>query len=106
MYASVSRRKSQGSASVSSAGTGGGRGAPLTTAERDRKRGDESFQPGSTRHDNARGIGCGAMSVGGSSATTTPRSSVATTPLSTPRGGRKEKDAKDARGEDKEKMIN
>ena len=46
------------------------------------------------------------MSVGGSSATTTPRSSVATTPLSTPRGGRKEKDAKDARGEDKEKMIN
>ena len=93
MYASVSRRKSQGSASVSSAGTGGGRGAPLTTAERDRKRGDETFQPGSVRHDNARVIGGGAMSVGGSSATTTPRSSVANTPLTTPRSARYDRGA-------------
>ena len=92
MYASVSRRKSQGSASVSSAGTGGGRGAPLTTAERDRKRGDETFQPGLVRHDNARVIGGGAMSVGGSSATTTPRSSVANTPLTTPRSAKSKSD--------------
>jgi hypothetical protein len=103
MYASVSRRRSQGSASVSSAGTGGGRG--LTTAEREKKnpRGDEPSNPGSLpgshpsiRPESARDVrvsGGGAMSVGGSSATTTPRSSVANTPLTTPRSAKSDRGA-------------
>ena len=93
MYASVSRRRSQGSASVSSAGTGGGRGAPPTTSERDRKRdAREPSQPGSARPESARVSGGAAMSVGGSSATTTPRSSVANTPLTTPRSAKSKSD--------------
>jgi len=103
MYASVSRRRSQGSASVSSAGTGGGRG--LTTAEREKKnpRGDEPSNQGSLpgshpsiRPESARDVrvsGGGAMSVGGSSATTTPRSSVANTPLTTPRSAKSDRGA-------------
>lgn len=69
MYASFGRRRSQGSASASSAG---GRGGRPTSA--------------------AGGIGGGsstvaAMSVGGSSGATTPRSSAANTPAQTPRAG-------------------
>lgn len=107
MYASVSRRRSQGSASVSSAGTGGGRGgAPPSTAEPTRERekknprlpGDEPSLPGShiARPESARDVrvsGGGAMSVGGSSATTTPRSSVANTPLTTPRSAKSDRGA-------------
>jgi coiled-coil domain-containing protein 6 len=104
MYASVSRRRSQGSASVSSAGTGGGRGGAMT-AEREKKnpRGDEPSNPGSLpgshpsiRPESARDVrvsGGGAMSVGGSSATTTPRSSVANTPLTTPRSAKSDRGA-------------
>jgi len=104
-HANVSRRKSLGSASVSSAGTGGGRGTPKTLApagagdgdsvKRDSDdEGSESFAAERLR----RGSGGStadvtpyvdedrkAMSVGGSSAATTPRSSVANTPLTTPR---------------------
>jgi len=91
MYASVSRRRSVGSASASSAGTGGGRGGaaggmtdPLPS---NRKRGDEIVRE---KADSKT-----AMSVGGSSATTTPRSSVANTPLTTPRGARSDRGAND-----------
>lgn len=92
MYASVSRRRSVGSASASSAGTGGGRGVaaggmtdPQIGLTRDRKRGDEIVRE---KADSKT-----AMSVGGSSATTTPRSSVANTPLTTPRGARSDRGA-------------
>ena len=92
MYASVSRRRSVGSASASSAGTGGWRGVaaggmtdPQIGLTRDRKRGDEIVRE---KADSKT-----AMSVGGSSATTTPRSSVANTPLTTPRGARSDRGA-------------
>ena len=97
MYASVSRRRSVGSASASSAGTGGGRGVaaggttdPQIGLTRDReasKRGDEIVREKADLKT--------AMSVGGSSATTTPRSSVANTPLTTPRGARSDRGAND-----------
>ena len=94
MYASVSRRRSVGSASASSAGTGGGRGGaaggmtdPLPS---NRKRGDEIVREKAMSVDLKT-----AMSVGGSSATTTPRSSVANTPLTTPRGARSDRGAND-----------
>jgi coiled-coil domain-containing protein 6 len=131
MYAAASagRRRSQGSWSLSSVervpaassaprrptsgGTARGGGPPsgAAAAARDGGGGWDAACAGGGGGAHAtvaanHGGGPKAMSVGGSSATTTPRSSVATTPLSTPRGGRKEKDAKDARGEDKEKMIN
>ena len=88
MYASVSRRRSVGSASASSAGTGGGRGVvaggtmeqQLGLSRDPPKRGDEIVRE--------KGESKTARSVGGSSATTTPRSSVANTPLTTPRGAR------------------
>ena len=89
MYASVSRRRSVGSASASSAGTGGGRGVvaggtmeqQLGLSRDPPKRGDEIVREKAADLKTA-------MSVGGSSATTTPRSSVANTPLTTPRGAR------------------
>lgn len=91
MYASVSRRRSVGSASASSAGTGKGSGVaaggmtdPLPS---NRKRGDEIVREKADLKT--------AMSVGGSSATTTPRSSVANTPLTTPRGARSDRGAND-----------
>jgi len=95
MYASVSRRRSVGSASASSAGTGGGRGGaaggmtdPQIGLTRDiTKRGDEIVREKADLKT--------AMSVGGSSATTTPRSSVANTPLTTPRGARSDRGAND-----------
>ena len=97
MYASVSRRRSVGSASASSAGTGGGRGVaaggttdPQIGLTRDRKRGDEIVRADLKTADLKT-----AMSVGGSSATTTPRSSVANTPLTTPRGARSDRGAND-----------
>ena len=88
MYASVSRRRSVGSASASSAGTGGGRGVVaggMMEQTSNRKRGDEIVRE--------KGDLKTAMSVGGSSATTTPRSSVANTPLTTPRGARSDRGA-------------
>ena len=88
MYASVSRRRSVGSASTSSAGTGGGRGVVaggMMEQTSNRKRGDEIVRE--------KGDLKTAMSVGGSSATTTPRSSVANTPLTTPRGARSDRGA-------------
>ena len=97
MYASVSRRRSVGSASASSAGTGKGSGVAaggttdpqigLTGLTRDRKLGDEIVREKADLKT--------AMSVGGSSATTTPRSSVANTPLTTPRGARSDRGAND-----------
>ena len=94
MYASVSRRRSVGSASASSAGTGKGSGVaaggmtdPQIGLTRDRKRGDEIVREKADLKT--------AMSVGGSSATTTPRSSVANTPLTTPRGARSDRGAND-----------
>ena len=95
MYASVSRRRSVGSASASSAGTGGGRGVAAG--------GTTDPQIGLTREASKRGDEIvrekadlkTAMSVGGSSATTTPRSSVANTPLTTPRGARSDRGAND-----------
>ena len=94
MYASVSRRRSVGSASASSAGTGGGRGVvaggtmeqQLGLSRDPPKRGDEIVREKAADLKTA-------MSVGGSSATTTPRSSVANTPLTTPRGARSDRGA-------------
>ena len=95
MYASVSRRRSVGSASASSAGTGKGSGVaaggmtdPQIGLTREAsKRGDEIVREKADLKT--------AMSVGGSSATTTPRSSVANTPLTTPRGARSDRGAND-----------
>ena len=83
----MSRRKSQGSASVSSAGTGGGRGG--VSVGLDRKESLTRPESGSAVLEHTRSGYGTAMSVGGSSAATTPRSSVQNTPLSTPRSARR-----------------